>query len=945
VSDEIDKVINNDEDDRTVLIKNPEKALETSAVESSVNEDATRLVIGKRRSVINGSPEILEQTEDDSTQLISDVENLTDATGSRTGTSLIDAINRTNQEVIGLKNKHSQIKIINQRFLLASKLGVGGMGAVYRAKDLRKVEAQDKNPWVAVKLLNEAFKEHPTAFIALQREAQKSQKLAHPNIVRVYDFDRDGETVYMTMELLRGEDLNFIIKRNKQGLEREEALSIIRQVGGALAEAHKHNIVHSDFKPGNIFYTEDKNAKIFDFGIARAVSEIGSSNIESIDANEDNDNTIFDASTLNALTPAYASKEMHEGEEACKSDDVYALGCVAYEVLIGRHPYEKTPSNKINTKEYKLPIVEGLKRKQQRALQKSIAIERQDRYQSVDEFLNDFLPERNKIGSTAKLMLIVLMLALISTAALYYNQQDSIKMKELALFEEQKKIDKEKRAVELQIEQEKKRIEEALTREKLIKDLSELLDGAAFNRNQKSNQIKASLDNQIFQSSLAGQEAWQKEISKNLKSLIAIYNDTSWVSAVYEEYPEGYQKMYIEDAEGKFKSNQNVNLEWASAFKKKLSKIYVIAANEKIKKDDYLTAEDIISLAKQYDSENQEISNAELALLSRKKERALSDRKLVKAEKLRSFEIYNNTAKQHVDSCTNYLVGNGEFGYNMKTLQVKLTNLKRNYQTLKGRVKKANAGHVQTLGQCIRMFGESSPREAKEVLIKAKKLFPSYLSELEKVDIRPFNSCNPIFAGKGRRYNCSDRFLDNLRMTGPKLVVIRTKSSGLYAIGKYEITRGEMYLFCKSTGACELPKQNEFTLPATGYSAETVEKYVAWLSQNTGFQYGIPSKFEWQFAATARSTALDNNRNCQLDSRGILKGSRLLPIDIGKENNWGLINHVGNAEEIIRDGDSYRLAGGSRQTPMESCSIQAIRGYDINDLMVAGFRVVRQLTN
>ncbi len=82
--------------------------------------------------------------------------------------------------------------MIRDRFVLEDPLGKGGMGTVFRARDLRKEEAQDRNPYVAIKILNEDFKRHPRSLQALQREARKSQTLAHPNIVTVYDFDRDG---------------------------------------------------------------------------------------------------------------------------------------------------------------------------------------------------------------------------------------------------------------------------------------------------------------------------------------------------------------------------------------------------------------------------------------------------------------------------------------------------------------------------------------------------------------------------------------------------------------------------------------------------------------------------------------------------------------------------------------------------------------------------------
>src|SRR5262249_20405666 len=97
---------------------------------------------------------------------------------------------------------------IKDRFVLEEVIGKGGMGVVFRARDKRKEEAQDRHPYAALKVLNETFKRHPESLKALQREARKAQNLAHPNIVTVYDFDRDGANVYMVMELLEGEPLD-----------------------------------------------------------------------------------------------------------------------------------------------------------------------------------------------------------------------------------------------------------------------------------------------------------------------------------------------------------------------------------------------------------------------------------------------------------------------------------------------------------------------------------------------------------------------------------------------------------------------------------------------------------------------------------------------------------------------------------------------------------------
>ena len=236
---------------------------------------------------------------------------------------------------------------VRDRFILESLLGLGGMGAVYLALDKRKQEAEDENPYVAIKLLSEDFRRHPKAFISLQRETQKTQTLAHPNIVTVYDFDRDGDVIYMTMEYLKGKTLEQIIREHGiESLNKDFALSIIRGLAIGLSYAHSKGIVHSDLKPGNVFVTEAGQVKILDFGIARIVQENA----------EDGE---FDAGELGALTPSYASIEMIKRHEPDPRDDIYALGVIACELLGGQHPYKRMMATEAleNNLKPKLPKV------------------------------------------------------------------------------------------------------------------------------------------------------------------------------------------------------------------------------------------------------------------------------------------------------------------------------------------------------------------------------------------------------------------------------------------------------------------------------------------------------------------------------------------------------------------------------------------------------------
>ncbi|HED15724.1 MAG TPA: serine/threonine protein kinase, partial [Gammaproteobacteria bacterium] len=165
--------------------------------------------------------------------------------------------------------------VLKDRFVLENKIGSGGMGVVFKARDLRREEALDKEPHVAIKLLNNKYQDKPYAFIALQREAKKAQKLAHPNIINVYDFDRDGSLMMMTMEYLEGQSLQPLIRNFKDApIETEQAFSFIRDICSALSYAHRNKIVHADIKPANIFLTNTNQVKLLDFGIARAVQEI-----------------------------------------------------------------------------------------------------------------------------------------------------------------------------------------------------------------------------------------------------------------------------------------------------------------------------------------------------------------------------------------------------------------------------------------------------------------------------------------------------------------------------------------------------------------------------------------------------------------------------------------------------------------------------------------------
>ena len=212
------------------------------------------------------------------------------------------------------------------------------MSRVYKAVDLRKVEGRLNDPYVAVKLLLVPVGDYSHSIAVLQSEAQKLQNLAHPNIVRVIDCDRDGHTVFMTMEYLTGEPLKKkFLAPGFSGLPQEEAMRITECIASALAFAHRLGIVHGDLKPGNVIITDKQEVKVIDFGIARVMKHPAAG-----EPSEEAAAAMPLWGELTALPPRTRAHRCSERQEPDTRDDIYALACITYEMLTGRHPFDRT---------------------------------------------------------------------------------------------------------------------------------------------------------------------------------------------------------------------------------------------------------------------------------------------------------------------------------------------------------------------------------------------------------------------------------------------------------------------------------------------------------------------------------------------------------------------------------------------------------------------------
>lgn len=209
-------------------------------------------------------------------------------------------------------------------YQLRSKIGAGGMGEVYRARDTRL----DRD--VAVKILPEHLADNPEALRRFEREAKAVAALSHPNILSIHDFGTEAGVSYTVMELLEGETLRACLPQS--ALDWHRAVEIGIAVAEGLAAAHAKGIVHRDLKPENIFLTEDGQVKILDFGIAR-VKHIVTADSETLTSLE-----ITRPGTIMG-TIGYMSPEQVRGEEANAPSDMFSLGCVLYEMASGRRPF------------------------------------------------------------------------------------------------------------------------------------------------------------------------------------------------------------------------------------------------------------------------------------------------------------------------------------------------------------------------------------------------------------------------------------------------------------------------------------------------------------------------------------------------------------------------------------------------------------------------------
>ena len=209
---------------------------------------------------------------------------------------------------------------------VVAQIGAGGMGEVYQAHDTKL--GRD----VAIKVLPEAFAHDPERLSRFQREAKMLAALNHPNIATIYGLEQSNGTSYLVMELVSGETLAERVER-EGAVPIEEALKISVQIAEALEAAHEKGIIHRDLKPANVKLTPESKVKVLDFGLAKAFAG------DTVDSNPSQSPTLSAVATMQGVllgTAAYMSPEQARGKTVDKRTDIWAFGCVLYELLTGK---------------------------------------------------------------------------------------------------------------------------------------------------------------------------------------------------------------------------------------------------------------------------------------------------------------------------------------------------------------------------------------------------------------------------------------------------------------------------------------------------------------------------------------------------------------------------------------------------------------------------------
>ncbi|ROM56910.1 serine/threonine protein kinase [Pseudomonas canadensis] len=278
-------------------------------------------------------------------------------------------------------------ELLAGRYRIERLLGAGGMGAVYRARDLLSEQFGDPDPYIAVKILSEEFAETPDASALLYSEFALTRRMRHDNVLRLHSFevDTDCQRAFITMELMHGLTLDKLLCERPLGLPWNELRKIVLPLLDALAYTHARGVMHGDMKPSNVMVSEE-GVRLFDFGLGQAQEGV----LHGLPQ--------LSRERFNAWTPGYAAPELLEGQPLAFSADIYGVACVIYELAGGKHPFRRLPSTQARDEhlERELQAPANLPKHCWPALHRALAFDTADRTITATQL-------RDALGATSSL--------------------------------------------------------------------------------------------------------------------------------------------------------------------------------------------------------------------------------------------------------------------------------------------------------------------------------------------------------------------------------------------------------------------------------------------------------------------------------------------------------------------------------------------------------------
>ncbi len=281
---------------------------------------------------------------------------------------------------------------------LEEQLGENDAGVVWKATDLLQEAAGSRDKLVVIKFLSQAFfKQHPETLKKLAVEFNRNKRLHHPNLAAADEINNIGNYIFIVMGFLQGIPLTQLIKNNPEGISLSDAKPIIQGIGNALAYMHNKGIMRVDLKPSNIDYDPVKKvAKLIDFAIAR---------------------TIIPIKRINSQTESYISLENLSDIDPSPADDIYAFACITYELLSGKHPFDRKTALKAKLDQLSPQPIDKLNPEQNQTLLKALELDKEQRFATIDQFLAGLFPPPPKPPMWVNLF---------TSALLSQDEQDTI---------------------------------------------------------------------------------------------------------------------------------------------------------------------------------------------------------------------------------------------------------------------------------------------------------------------------------------------------------------------------------------------------------------------------------------------------------------------------------------------------------------------------------------